>query len=218
MRLQLMATYLGVLYQAGLGPDGNQVTLFSVAPPPEELGFTAGPGHWRKQVSVTDLGALWQSRPVGDYRGEPCLVLDDLGDRLHIAYLGRDTARATQLGYWEIDREVFEVVVARDHVTGLVEKRVDFPLAAAMFPSSGPESPTGRQAAAATEVAGQAGHGGAAGNGGSAAVRYDGGPGYADSGPGYADSGPGYVDSGPGYSDGEPGYANDGPGNGAGPA
>jgi hypothetical protein len=165
MRLQLMATYLGLPYQAGLGPDGNQVTLFSPAPPPEELGFTAGPGHWRKQVSVTDLGALWQSRPVGDYRDEPCLVLDDLGDRLHIAYLGRDAARAAQLGYWEIDREVFEVVVARDHVTGLVEERVAFPLAAAMFPSSGPENPAGGQAAAATEVAGQAGHGGAAGNG-----------------------------------------------------
>jgi hypothetical protein len=188
MRLRLMATYLGVPYQAGLGPDGNQVTLLSPAPPPEELGFTAGPGHWRKQVSVTDLGALWQSRPVGDYRGEPCLVLDDLGDRLHIAYLGRDAARAAQLGYWQIDREVFEVVVARNHVTGLVEERVDFPLAAAMFPSSGPESPTREQAAAATEVAGQAGHGGAAGNGGGAAARYDGGPGYADSGPEYADS------------------------------
>jgi hypothetical protein len=189
MRLRLMATYFGVPYQAGLGPDGNQVTLFSPAPPPGELGFTAGPGHWRKQVSVTDLGALWQSRPVGDYRGEPCLVLDDLGDRLHIAYLGRDAARAAQLGYWEIDREVFEVVVARDHVTDLVEERVVFPLAMAMFPSSGPESPTGGQAAAATEVAGQAGLNGAAGNGGSAPARYGGGPGYADGGPGYADDG-----------------------------
>ena len=113
MRLRLMATYLGVPYQAGLGPDGTEVTLFSPGPPPEELGFTAAAGHWRKQVGVTDLDALWQSRPVGEYRGEPCLVLDDLGDRLHIAYLGRDTARAMQLGYWEIDREVFEVVVAR---------------------------------------------------------------------------------------------------------
>ena len=47
MRLRLMATYLGVPYQAGLGPDGNQVTLFSPGPPPEELGFAAGPGHWR---------------------------------------------------------------------------------------------------------------------------------------------------------------------------
>jgi hypothetical protein len=212
MRLRLMATYLGVPYQAGLGPDGNQVTLFSPAPQPEELGFTAGPGHWRKQVSVTDLGALWQSRPVGDYRGEPCLVLDDLGDRLHIAYLGRDAARAAQLGYWEIDREVFEVVVARDHVTDLVEERVVFPLAAAMFPSSGPESPAGGQAAAATEVAGQAGHNGAAGNSSSAPARYGGGPGYADGGPGYADGGPGYADGGPGYADGGPGYADGGPG------
>src|SRR6516162_7922700 len=137
MRLRLMATYLGVPYQAGLGPDGTQVTLFSPGPPPEELGFTApstpGAGHWRKQVSVTDLGALWQSRPVGDYRGEPCLVLDDLGDRLHIAYLGRDTARAAQLGYWEIDRGVFEVVVVRSEVIGLTEERVEFPLTAAMF-------------------------------------------------------------------------------------
>jgi hypothetical protein len=141
MRLRLMATYLGVPYQAGLGPDGTEATLFSPGPPPEELGFTAvstpGAGHWRKQVSVTDLGALWQSRPVGDYRGEPCLVLDDLGDRLHIAYLGRDTARAAQLGYWEIDREVFEVVVARSEVIGLTEERVEFPLTAATFPPPG---------------------------------------------------------------------------------
>src|SRR5215468_2691188 len=136
MRLRLMATYLGVPYQAGLGPDGHQVTLFSPGPPPEELGFVAGPGHWRKQVNVTDLGALWQSRPVGEYRGEPCLVLDDLGDRLHIAYQGRDSVRARQLGYWEIDREVFEVVVARAEITGLTEERVEYPLDAAVFPAS----------------------------------------------------------------------------------
>jgi hypothetical protein len=141
MRLRLMATYRGVPYQAGLGPDGGEATLFSPGPPPDELGFTAAAGHWRKQVSVTDLGALWQSRPVGDYRGEPCLVLDDLGDRLHIAYLGRDAARAAQLGYWEIDREVFEVVVARSDVTGLAEERVDFPLTAAMFGASRASAP-----------------------------------------------------------------------------
>ncbi len=141
MGLRLMATYRGVPYQAGLGPDGGGATLFSPGPPPEELGFAAADGHWRKQVSVTDLDALWQARPVGDYRGEPCLVLDDLGDRLHIAYLGRDAARAAQLGYWEIDREVFEVVVARGDVTGLTEERVDFALTAAMFGVSGPSAP-----------------------------------------------------------------------------
>ena len=73
--------------------------------------------HWRKQVDISDLDALRQSRLVGEYRGEPCVVLDDLGDRLHIAYQGRDSARARQLGYWEIDREVFEVVVARQDIT-----------------------------------------------------------------------------------------------------
>ena len=194
MRLRLMATYLGVPYQAGLGPDGNQVTLFSPGPPPEELGFAAGPGHWRKQVSVTDLGALWQSRPVGDYRGEPCLVLDDLGDRLHIAYLGRDATRAAQLGYWEIDREVFEVVVARPDVTGLVEERVDFPLAAAMFSPARPEGQTGGPGTAVTEMAGQAGYDGAAENGGRAAT--------------------GYVGYAPGIPGGVPGNGSDVLGNG----
>src|SRR6201995_54165 len=133
MRLRLMASYQGVTFQAGLGPDGTQATLISAEPPPADLGFEASAGHWRKQVRVADLQSLWFSRPVGAYRGEPCLVLDDLGDRLHIAYLGRDAMRAAQLGYWEIDREVFEVVVTRAEVIGLAEERVNVPLAAATF-------------------------------------------------------------------------------------
>src|SRR5579872_5556234 len=157
MRLRLMATYRGVPYQAGLGPGGGEATLFSPGPPPDELGFSAAAGHWRKQVSVTDLDALWQSRPAGDYRGEPCLVLDDLGDRLHIAYLGRDAARAAQLGYWEIDREVFEVVVARGDVTGQTEERVDFPLTAATFGASRPTAPEAEPAGFAGEPGGFAG-------------------------------------------------------------
>ena len=136
MRYRLMATYLGVPYYAGLGPDGNEAALFSPAPPPDELGFTPAGGYWRKQVSLADLDALWQSRLVGEYRGEPCLVLDDIGDRLHIVYLGRDSVRARQLGYWEIDREVFEVVVGRSDITGLTEEGVEYPLASAMFPPS----------------------------------------------------------------------------------
>ena len=168
MRYRLMATYYGIPYHAGLGPDGNEATLFSPGPPPDELGFTPVGGHWRKQVSVTDLGALWQSRLVGEYRGEPCLVLDDLGDRLHIAYQGRDSARARQLGYWEIDREVFEVVVARQEVAGLTEERVEYPLDAAMFPASNrdpvaqmrPEAPArapgGAQPAGGAQAAGGA--------------------------------------------------------------
>src|SRR5882757_7515806 len=136
MRYQLMATYRGVTYHVGLGPDGNEATLLSPAPPPDELGFISAGGYWRKQVGVADLDTLWQARVVGDYRGEPCLILDDLGDRLHIAYLGRDPARARQLGYWEIDREVFEVVVGRADITGLTEERVEYPLASAMFPPS----------------------------------------------------------------------------------
>jgi hypothetical protein len=141
MRYRLMAAYRGAPYQVGLGPGGAEATLFAACPPPPRLGFRSAAGHWRKQVSIGELDALWQSRPVGEYRGEPCLVLDDLGDRLHIVYLGRDAAQARQLGYWEIDREVFEVMVPRQEVTGLGEEVVEIPLTAATFPAPAATSP-----------------------------------------------------------------------------
>jgi hypothetical protein len=56
------------------------------------------------------------------------MVLDDLGDRLHIAYLGEDAALAASLGYWQVDRGVFELLTPRDEVTGLIEERVEKPL------------------------------------------------------------------------------------------
>ena len=130
MRYRLMASYLGASYQAAVGPSDRDVTLFAAPPPPEEHGFSPAPGGvWRKQVRLGDLGALWESRPIGSYHGEPCLVLDDLGDRLHIVYLGMEERRAGQLGYWQVDRGVFEVVVPRAEVTDLAEERHEFPIA-----------------------------------------------------------------------------------------
>src|ERR1700743_2657746 len=147
MRYRLMASYLGGSYQAAVGPSARDVTLFAAPPPPaedglsppprcappppaEEHGFPPAPGGvWRKQVRLGELDALWESRPIGSYHGEPCLVLDDLGDRLHIVYLGMDSQRAAQLGYWEVDRGVFEVVVPRQEVTDLAEERHEFPIA-----------------------------------------------------------------------------------------
>ena len=130
MRYRLMASYLGASYQAAVGPSDHDVTLFAAPPPPEEHGFSPAPGGiWRKQVRLNDLDGLWESRPIGSYHGEPCLVLDDLGDRLHIVYLGMDGQRAAQLGYWEVDRGVFEVVVPRLDITDLAEERHEFPIA-----------------------------------------------------------------------------------------
>ncbi len=131
MRYRLMASYLGASYQAAVGPSDRDVTLFAAPPPPEEHGFSPVPGGgiWRKQVRLDDLEGLWESRPIGSYHGEPCLVLDDLGDRLHIVYLGMDERRAGQLGYWQVDRGVFEVVVQRHEVSDLAEERHEFPIA-----------------------------------------------------------------------------------------
>ena len=127
MRYRLMATYQGVPYEAGIGPSDGDVVLFAACPPPEDLGFEPATGHWRKQLRVQDVQALWESRPMGRYRGQRCMVLDDLGDRLHIAYLGHDAYQALQLGYWQVDRGVFELVTPRDEVTDVTEERFDYP-------------------------------------------------------------------------------------------
>src|SRR5262249_20103146 len=141
MRYRLMATYRGVPYEAGVGPHGSDVVLFAACPPPQELGFEPATGHWRKRVIRAEVDALWESRPVGIFRDEPCIVLDDLGDRLHIAYLGADAARAKALGYWQVDRGVFELLTPREEVTGLTEERVDKPLLSTQPPTvGGPES------------------------------------------------------------------------------
>src|SRR5487761_424699 len=128
MRYRLMATYRGVPYEVGVGPSSSDVVLFAACPPPEELGFEPATGHWRKHVIRAEIDALWESRPVGIFRGEPCIVLDDLGERMHIAYLGTDPERAANLGYWQVDRGVFELLTPRDEVTGLTEERVTKPL------------------------------------------------------------------------------------------
>src|SRR6204780_5446244 len=99
MRYRLKASYLGDSYQAAGWPSDRDVTLCAAPPRPEDPRFwPAACGIWRKQVRLDDLGALWESRPIGSYHGEPCLVLDDLGDRVHIVYLGMDGQRAAQLG------------------------------------------------------------------------------------------------------------------------
>lgn len=126
MRYRIMASYRGASYEAGVGPGGRDVVLFAACPPPEELGFEPATGHWRKELTVEQVQGLWQVRPLGYFRGQRCLVLDDLGDELHVSYVGTDRAVAVQIGYAEIERGVFELVVPRDEVTGIVEERTDY--------------------------------------------------------------------------------------------
>jgi hypothetical protein len=141
MRYRLMATYRGVPYEAGIGPTEDDVVLFAACPPPEELGFEPATGHWRKQLRINDVQALWESRPMGTFRGDRCIVLDDLGDRLHIAYLGHDAHQAEQLGYWQVDRGVFELLAPREEVSEIVEERVDYPHRRAAQPlAAGPRA------------------------------------------------------------------------------
>jgi hypothetical protein len=136
VRYRLMATYQGSPFEAGIGPTEGDIVLFAACPPPEELGFEPATGHWRKQLRVGDVQAVWESRPVGTFRGERCMVLDDLGDRLHIGYLGHDGFKAEQLGYWQVDRGVFELVAPRTEVTDILEERTEKPRSAANYPAA----------------------------------------------------------------------------------
>jgi hypothetical protein len=150
MRYRLMASYRGAPYEAGVGPSDGDVVLFAACPPPEELGFEPATGHWRKQLRIEEVQALWESRPVGRFQGERCIVLDDLGDRLHIGYLGHDAYQAEQLGYWQVDRGVFELVTPREEVSDIVEERLDYPVQPAVTrPSLGPPAVPGYAGAGA---------------------------------------------------------------------
>ena len=136
-----MATYRGSPFEAGVGPAEDDVVLFAACPPPEELGFEPATGHWRKQLRLHDVQALWESRPVGTFRGERCVVLDDLGDRLHIGFLGHDGYLAERLGYWQVDRGVYELVASRAEVSDIFEERTEYPRLNA--PASGPDGMRG---------------------------------------------------------------------------
>jgi hypothetical protein len=127
MRYRLMATYRGVPYEVGIGPTDGDVVLFAACPPPEDLGFQPATGHWRKVVTRAEVDALWESSPAGVFRGEPCMVLDDLGEQLHIAYRGKDPRQAEMLGYCQVEPGVFEVLTLREDVTGITEERVEHP-------------------------------------------------------------------------------------------
>jgi hypothetical protein len=143
VRYRLMASYQGSPFEADLGPTESDIVLFAACPPPENLGFEPATGHWRKQLRRQDVQAVWESRPVGIFQGERCIVLDDLGDRLHIGYLGHDEYRAEHLGYWQVDRGVYELVAARSEVTDIVEERTEYPHhqgRARRSPPAGPQS------------------------------------------------------------------------------
>jgi hypothetical protein len=142
MRFRQMATYRGVPYEVGVGPAESDVVLFAACPPPEELGFEPATGHWRKRVIRAEVDVLWESRPIGTFHGEACLVLDDLGDRLHIVYLGKDARRARELGYWQVDRGVFELLTPRDEVTSLNEEKVEKSLPRARPEPAAPPQPS----------------------------------------------------------------------------
>ncbi len=141
---------------------------------------------------------------MGNFRGEPCLVLDDLGDRLHITYLGTDAQRARDLGYWQVDRGVFELLAPRDEVSGLTEEKVEQALHWAQPPAeispvpSYPYGTASRRAFPETELAPAGGSSSADGPGRHGGVAPQ--PGAQWNGAGYTSNGAAYTSNGAGYT------------------
>jgi hypothetical protein len=108
---------------AALGPE-DRVVLFSE----EELdGFEPASGYWRRTVARAELEWLVLIRTVGTFGGEPCIVLDEDEDGLHIAYTGHSGMKAEALGYWMVDHGAYEVVVPREEVFSMRVERVPVP-------------------------------------------------------------------------------------------
>ncbi len=126
--LGFVARHRDQTFAAAVGPDSDDVTLFSESP---EEGFSRAGAYWRLQVKRADLQALTLLRTVGAFGGEPCLVLDedDSGEvsGLHIAYTGHNGAKAEALGYWLVDHGAYEVVVPRDEVHAIRVEQVQVP-------------------------------------------------------------------------------------------
>jgi len=131
-----VAGFRGRNYPAAVGPDLDDVVLFSETP---EAGFQEAGGYWRRQVRRAELDSLVLLRTVGVFGGEPCLVLDEDEDGLHIAYAGHSGMQAKDLGYWPVDHGAYEVVVDRSEVHDIRVERIPLPCRVA----EEPESPAG---------------------------------------------------------------------------
>ncbi|GAA3798495.1 hypothetical protein GCM10022226_17340 [Sphaerisporangium flaviroseum] len=108
-------------YAAALGPGPDDVVLFSEE---SRQGFDQAGGYWRRQVRRGDLEWLVLLRTVGAFGGEPCVVLDEDDDGLHIAYTGHSGLKAEALGYWMVDHGAYEVVVPHDEVHSIRVERI----------------------------------------------------------------------------------------------
>ncbi len=110
-------------FPAALGPD-DQVVLFGEE---EREGFEPASGYWRRAVARPELEWLVLIRTVGAFGGEPCIVLDEDEDGLHIAYTGHSGMKAEALGYWMVDHGAYEVVVPREEVLSIRVERIPVP-------------------------------------------------------------------------------------------
>ncbi|MDF5752400.1 hypothetical protein [Spongiactinospora sp. TRM90649] len=111
-------------YAAALGGENDDVVLFSEEP---AEGFAEVSGYWRRTLPRGELTSLVLVRTVGAFGGEPCVVLDEDDDGLHIAYTGHSGMKAEALGYWMVDHGAYEVVVPREEVFSIRIERIPVP-------------------------------------------------------------------------------------------
>ncbi|MBA3278714.1 MAG: hypothetical protein H0U22_08350 [Geodermatophilaceae bacterium] len=78
-------------------------------------------GIYLRLVNAAECDMVAHITMVCQWRGEPCLVMDERDDELLLEYTGGQVPRALALGLKRIERGVYRGWVQRDEVRGLRE-------------------------------------------------------------------------------------------------
>lgn len=124
-----IAQYRGEEYDAAiyLG-DGFQLATLRSAVPAE--GFEANGEHFDKEVELSECDAVHYLRTVGQYRGLPVALLDELGEQVQIESLAHDAPAASAAGLERIERGVYRSWVLATEVSGRRQEALDLTPAA----------------------------------------------------------------------------------------
>ncbi len=116
-----VATWHGTEYEAS--PDGSsEVRLYSATPAEgfEELRA----GRYRRIVPADEVKDLVYVRTLGNWRGEPFIVLGQHEEWLRVEYTGGKSPVATALSLEEFDYGVYQGWAPVAEVTELREQRI----------------------------------------------------------------------------------------------
>jgi hypothetical protein len=115
-----VAIWHGKEYEAS--PDSEHVRLYS--PDPAEGFDEVRSGRYRRIVPADEASELVYVRTLGNWRGEPFIVLGQHEEWLRVEYTGGKAPVAAALNLDEFDYGVYQGWAPANEVTELREQRI----------------------------------------------------------------------------------------------